>query len=443
MSLPLSGAQRSSFLKRCAVLRTTHRQHDDLARRAVRVLIPSPGTWGDVAPYLGLGRRLKAAGHEVTLACHARFEDAVRAHRLGCRTLPLDPMDFKSSDIGPTPPRSVIREHRRSHFPQIARGILDASRGGVDVLLTGLVTHPICAFVAEGVGARCLGTYLQPMRSVVRFGLNGVVPGRFRDRFVEAAVAQSAGLNLGPSLNVLQQDLGLPRQATRRALRALRTETVCHGYSPVMVPPLASSSARARTCGYWWPPRPDGWRPDRRLVDFLDSGSKPVFIGFGSMALGDAEQLGGLLVQALKKARLRAVVQSGWLGIHVAGDDVLTVSEVPHDWLFPRMVAVVHHAGAGTTGAGLKAGVPAVPVPIRFDQFYWASRLAALEVAPAPIPRRRLTADRLADALRDVVDGPVFTQRARAIASHLATEDGAAPVLAELEQMDSCTAPAA
>ncbi|MFE1770782.1 glycosyltransferase [Streptomyces sp. NPDC059008] len=408
----------------------------------MRVLIPSPGTWGDVAPYLGLGRRLKAAGHEVTVACHARFADAVRAHRLDCRTLPLDSLDFMTTDIRPTPPRRLAREIRRNLLPQIAQGILDASRGGVDVLLTNLVTHPICAFVAEGVGARCLGAYLQPMRSAVRFGLNGVVPSRFRDRVVEASVVKSAGLNIAPSLNVLQRDLGLPRQATRRALRAMRTETVCHGYSPMMVPPFAYSSGRQRTCGYWWPPRPDGWRPDDRLVDFLNSGSKPVFIGFGSMAMGDAEQLSGLLVQALRKARLRAVVQSGWLGIHMAGDDVLTVSEVPHDWLFPRMAAVVHHAGAGTTGAGLKAGVPAVPVPVHFDQFYWASRLAAMGVAPAPIPRRQLTAARLADALRDAVEGQAFIQRARTVASHLAAEDGAASVLAELEQMDAFTAPA-
>jgi sterol 3beta-glucosyltransferase len=111
------------------------------------------------------------------------------------------------------------------------------------------------------------------------------------------------------------------------------------------------------------------------------------------------------------------------------GPSVLSIGEVPHDWLFPRMAAVVHHAGAGTTAAGLRAGVPAVPVPVLADQPFWANRLHALGAATAPIPLSRLTADRLAGALRAVLTDPHFAARAQAVSARLASEDGATRIL--------------
>ncbi|MFI5891315.1 glycosyltransferase [Actinoplanes sp. NPDC051513] len=105
------------------------------------------------------------------------------------------------------------------------------------------------------------------------------------------------------------------------------------------------------------------------------------------------------------------------------------MGEVPHSWLFPRMAAVVHHAGAGTTAAGLRAGVPAVAVPVLADQPFWARRLHDLGVAPRPIPMPALTADALAAALRQVTANPHFAARAQALSARIAEEDGAASLL--------------
>jgi sterol 3beta-glucosyltransferase len=103
---------------------------------------------------------------------------------------------------------------------------------------------------------------------------------------------------------------------------------------------------------------------------------------------------------------------------------VITVDYVPHDWLFPRMAAVVHHGGAGTTGAGLRAGVPAIAVPMIVDQPFWASRLTALGVSPAAIPVKRLTVERLAAALTEAVSDPTYRENSAKIAATLAAEDG-------------------
>ena len=115
----------------------------------------------------------------------------------------------------------------------------------------------------------------------------------------------------------------------------------------------------------------------------------------------------------------------------------LPVDDLPHEWLFPRTAAVVHHAGAGTTAAGLRAGVPALPVPVLVDQPFWADRLHHLGIAPAPLPLRELTADTLADALRCCVDRPVHRHRATELAGRVRAEDGAAGVLSVVARLDT------
>ncbi|MFD0652644.1 glycosyltransferase [Streptomyces malaysiensis] len=149
-----------------------------------------------------------------------------------------------------------------------------------------------------------------------------------------------------------------------------------------MVPRPADWPSQVEVVGYWWPARPRDWQPPAELTDFLQAGPPPVFIGFGSMAPGQGERLGELVTAAVARAGVRAVVQAGWAGLTASGDDILTVGDLPHDWLFPRTAAVVHHAGAGTTAAGLRAGVPAVAVPAMADQPFWAARLHRLGVAP-------------------------------------------------------------
>jgi UDP:flavonoid glycosyltransferase YjiC (YdhE family) len=164
-----------------------------------------------------------------------------------------------------------------------------------------------------------------------------------------------------------------------------------------------------------------------------------VFVGFGSRVVPHVERLSATVGAALQQARLRAVIQAGWSGLSVASDDVFAVDEIPHHWLFPQMAAVVHHCGAGTTAAGLRAGIPAVPLPAQFDTPFWAARLTALGVADTPIPLRELSADHLAAALKHAVNEPALRHRAQTVATQLATEDGAAQVLHTVQRVAAST----
>ena len=195
-----------------------------------------------------------------------------------------------------------------------------------------------------------------------------------------------------------------------------------------MVPRPRDWPPHLEVTGYWWPYDGEA-QLSAELREFLDAGPPPVFVGLGSATVPDPARLSAEVVRALRRAGLRTVIQRGWGGLEAAGDDVLTIGEVPHSALFPRMAAVIHHCGAGTTAAGLRAGVPAVPVPIQFDEGFWAARLVALGVAPGALPLRKFTADALADAVRQATTDPSYGRRARDIAGRLRAEDGVAPVL--------------
>lgn len=238
-------------------------------------------------------------------------------------------------------------------------------------------------------------------------------------------------------LSRLRARLGLPTAPDRAGAGPPDGWPICHGFSPSVLPRPEDWPPEVQVTGYWWPAPAAGWQPPSGLVDFLAAGPPPVFIGFGSMTPEQGDRLPDIVTEALQRAGERAVVQSGWVGLNPAGEDILLVGDVPHDWLFPRLAAVVHHAGAGTTGAGIRAGVPATAVPVLVDQPFWAARLHHLGVAPPPVPMRELTAETLAGALRSCFGSPAYQDRATELAGRVHAEDGVAPVLAQLARLAS------
>ncbi|HEY4458963.1 MAG TPA: glycosyltransferase, partial [Pseudonocardiaceae bacterium] len=208
---------------------------------------------------------------------------------------------------------------------------------------------------------------------------------------------------------------------------------IVHGFSRHVVPRPRDWRPGLEVVGYWWPPLPTGWAPPAELSSFLAAGPAPVFVGLGSTNPGDGERLSATITAALRAAGQRGVIQAGWAQLSTSDDDMLTIGDVPHEWLFPRTSAVVHAAGAGTTAAGLRAGVPAVPIPMTGDAPFWSSRLSTLGASPGPVRFKRLTSDRLADAVREAVTNPAYRTRARDLAAKITTEDGAAPVQALID----------
>lgn len=410
----------------------------------MRIVIMAVGSRGDVVPYTGLGLRLQQEGHRVTLATHGLFEALVRGCGLGFHELPLDTKEQLTDRLaarGTAAPWQVTLEVNRvvaEHARPLAEAMLAAARAADLVLLTP--AGWIGGHVADGLGLPSLGVYLQPLTPTRAFPPATVTTRSLGGWGNRAAATALRALGQQPFREVvgeLRAELGLPPVRASAWLASKEAEhwPICYGYSPAVVPQPADWPEWHHTVGYWWPAPDPGFTPSPELLDFLTAGPPPVYIGFGSMPAADGAALSALILAAVRGSGLRAVVHSGWAGLRVTGDDVLTVPDVPHEWLFPRMAAVVHHAGAGTTAAGLRAGVPAVPVPSMVDQPFWAQRLERLGVAPGSVPWRGLIAERLAGALTEAVGNPTYRERAAAVAHRLTRDHGTERVLELVERV--------
>ncbi len=202
-------------------------------------------------------------------------------------------------------------------------------------------------------------------------------------------------------------------------------------YSPAILPHPADWPDSFHVAGYFFLDDPADWQPSPALSAFLEAGEPPVYFGFGSMSGRSPEKLASLILEALAKSGQRGLLLTGWGGLRAeqTPENVFVLESAPHSWLFPRMAAVVHHGGAGTTAEGLRAGVPEVIVPFAFDQFFWGARIQALGLGPEPIPQKRLSADRLARAISQAVTDSEMRQRAKSYGAAIRAEDGAARAL--------------
>jgi UDP:flavonoid glycosyltransferase YjiC (YdhE family) len=387
----------------------------------MRILIVTAGSRGDVAPFTGLGRRLLDAGHEVDVAAHPCFAGLVGGCGLGHRPMPGDPQELIRA-WSRAASREEVRALNRAYVDGLADGVLNAAGGGPDLVLTAFGPAPLSRALGEALGVPVVGTYLAPQFATDEFALPGApdtgAEGPEGNLAAGRAVLRSAEGLFAGAVTRLRARLGLPGPSPASPADV---RPVFHGFSPSVVPRPGDWPSHVEVAGYWWPARPEGWRPPAGLVDFLRAGPPPVFIGFGSMAPGRGEELGSVVAAAVRRAGVRAVVQAGWAGLSGGdvdghGDDVLSVGDVPHDWLFPRTAAVV----------------PAVAVPVLTDQPFWASRLHRLGVAPPPLPLPDLTAESLAAAITTCVSEPALRRRAAGLARRVAAEDGAGRVLAHV-----------
>ncbi|MET7893488.1 glycosyltransferase [Streptomyces mirabilis] len=401
----------------------------------MRILIAVAGSRGDVAPYTGLGAELRRAGYDVVLATTDTFAPLVRDAGLEFRSLPADPRVRG----GVTGKRELMRT-AAAFITELGQGFADAMDEGADLLLLSTTTAPLGWHLTEATGTPSLGVYLQPTaptgdfppvvtgsRSLGRLAnrATGRFALRMADRVYEQAVAKLR--------HRLQLPAASPSEMRRRQERA--NWPILHGFSTALAPRPSDWRSGLEVVGNWWPHHDPAERLPTELEDFLRAGPRPVLIGFGSMASGDGERLSEIAVRALRRAGLRGILQAGSAGLAADGEDVLTIGDVPHALLFPRLAAVVHHGGAGTSAAALRAGVPAVTVPVTADQPFWAGRLAALGAATDPIPFRSLTAERLADSLDQAVKQQAHGRAAARAAQRLVTENGAGRALKAIQQL--------
>lgn len=407
----------------------------------MRIAIQTMGTRGDVQPYVALAVALAARGHAVQLAAPAPFEGMAAARGIRFAPLPgeflalLDTPGGKAAVAGGRGLGAGLRLLGAAR--PLMRRLLDAEWAAVRDFAPDLILHHPKSLATPAV-AEALGCSFLLVSPLPGFTPTATFPspllpfgslGPLNRASHALAIRGGAVLFRGAIRAWREAALGLPG----RPARAARSAGTLYAYSRHVLPVPPDWGEEVRVGGYLFLDLP-GWRPPAELAAFLAAGEPPVHVGFGSMPGLDPAATTRIVVEALARAGKRGLLASG--GGALAGEGLpphaLMIAEAPHDRLFPLVSGVVHHGGAGTTGAALRAGRPMVVLPFFGDQPFWARRVAALGAGPAPLDRRTLSAEGLAAAIR-AMDDPAMRGRARALGALVRAEDGAAAAVSFIE----------
>jgi sterol 3beta-glucosyltransferase len=416
----------------------------------MRVLLVTVGSQGDVQPFVALASRLRGEGHEPVLAAPALYQGLAAVG-----DVPFVPLDLDMTEVG----RAVAGRHGLRHLFAFAKAMgrrAGEMLPGVTAAATAhgpadMVVHhpvlPIGQHLAEMLGVPAVVACPSPALVPTREFPSPVWPCTIRlptplNRPSYPAARYLTGAWCRRDVDGWRRDtLGLSRRPGRHDPLGDPSVAVLHSFSRHVVPRPADWPAAAHVTGYWFTRSDPTWVPPRRLTDFLGAGDPPVYLGFGSMPIDSPAALAEAITTAAKRTGAPFIVHcmNPELRRRLAGDDkrILMVRQVPHDWLFPRTAAVVHHGGAGTTGAAIAAGRPQVIWPFGIDQHFWAARMTGLGVAVQAGPARTLTGARLARAVEQAVTDPRVSDLAQDLASRVLAEDGTGRAVAHLERLAS------
>lgn len=417
------------------------------------IAIIAMGSRGDVQPYIALGKGLQKAGHVVRLVTYKNFEGLVSSHGLEfwsvtgnvqeiIETPEMSKLLEKGNFIAITSHTS--KELQRAAINWAKEGL--AACQGMDLIIAGIGGLYPGLSLAEKLALPFLQAYLSPFTLTKAFP-SILLPaslsklGSSFNRFSHHLTRQILWQGFRAADNMMRSQMNLSKTPFFGPYNAdrLHRYPILYGISPSVIPKPSDWEHNTHLTGYWFLDSTSDWIPPSALVEFLESGSPPIYIGFGSMSNRKPEQIVDLVLQALTQTQQRAVLLSGWGGLQKVDlpETVFIVDSIPHSWLFPRVAAVVHHGGAGTTAAGLRAGVPSIIIPFFADQSFWGHCVAQLGVGPEPIPRKQLTVERLAQAIKRAVTDQTLRQNAANLGAKIQAEDGIASAVAIIQEIEN------
>ena len=417
----------------------------------MRITLLALGSRGDTQPFISLAIRLKEEGHSVIIGARPDYGDLVKAY--GIEFSPIgNPIDVfmhnsvKNFESGNT---WGLLKQRNANINYLYENTgRDAYRAisGSDAVMYIYFWYEGYN-IAKKLGIPCAAAMFFPNTPTSEFP--SFLAGKGIDR---GRIGNAIFWRLNEMSNFLQNQNGVNNDFRRGVLEmrpfpyfgpqhdrvAKRTMPVFYGYSPSLLPKPSDWPDNIHVTGVWPALPPKEWSPPAELSAFLDGGQAPVYIGFGSM-ISNAEKTFGMIVKALEISGRRGVIHSGWTGIGKTGalpPNIYCADDLPHHWLFPKMSAVVHHGGAGTTATGLMCGTPTAVTPFAIDQYSWGRRVHAVGAGPAPVPFSELTAEKLAALIDEAATDAAMRRNAMEIGEKMRKEDGVAYTIEKF--MDYC-----
>lgn len=401
----------------------------------MKITILTYGSRGDVQPFVALAVGLQQRGHEVKLGAPHRFADLADAYTVPFVPLAGDPEVISRSinDAGMNAVRAIssMREYVYHIAPQVTRSAFQACEGADLLVHSFLFTVGAHSWAREhnipDVSVQGFPIFA-PTREFPSVVMPHVSPGwlsYISHWILMQAFWYGGNMGYGPARRA-NPDIPYPMKLywpfdddPRRSRSPL-----LFAWSPSVLPPPGDWGANVHVTGYFFLNTAQSLSPSVELQTFLDAGSPPVCISFGSMIHRDADNIDRVVRDALAKTGQRGVVLSGWSKVeHRSSDTIFYCDAVPHDWLLPLCKMVIHHGGAGTTAAGLRAGIPNIVVPFTADQPFWGRRVHDLGVGPSPIFVKDLSVVRLVRAIAEAEDG-ALRKRAQTLGQKIRSEDG-------------------
>ena len=409
----------------------------------MKITIIALGTRGDVQPYVALGLGLKAAGHDVRLASINVFEKFVSSQGLNFASLGGISQEF-GERVQAVKNRSTLAFHGllgrvswwrifASGFERLLSNYWDVCQGAEAIVYSQLAFPAY--HIAEKLRLPCFAAYTHPITRTRAFPyalytsnfhldsnfnwLTYICEEQICWQFTRKKINQwrRATLSLPPipltGIYPQQQQQQMP---------------ILYCYSPAVIPKPTDWPDWAHITGYWFLDRSPNWQPPGELIHFLESGSPPIYIGFGSRNDYNPDAMTELVLSALAKTGQRCILLTGQGGLGNTNlpDNILKIESVPFDWLFPQVAGVIHHGGAGTMAAALRAGVPSFVTPFAADQPFWGEQVAKLGAGYPPIPGKKLTVEGLVAAIEALTNDERMKARALALGEKIRSEDGVA-----------------
>lgn len=398
-----------------------------------RLTILALGSRGDVQPYVALGKGLLDAGYAVRVSTFESFRQMVTEQNLDFHPVPgdaqaLTEMMMHGDGLGSGNPFTTMRSIMSS-FGQLAQDYIEAFSAAAlmdsDAILNQLPGGLFGRDLAEKLGVPHITLSVIPLVPTRAFPnplLGKASLGGMLNLASYWGSAQMLWLFFRPHIAHFRKRLGLSKPPY---LLRQKDELTINGFSTQVIPSPADWGKQVHSTGYWLLDEPT-WSPPADLSAFLATGNPPIFIGFGSMVTADSKALTETIIEAVEISGQRAIISSGWanLGGAQLSDRIFNAQYSPYTWLFPKMSAIIHHGGSGTTGLALRSGVPSMVVPFGADQHFWGQRTQQLGVGAAPIPIKHLTANNLADSIQRLTSDSSFQARAAELGDALQRENG-------------------
>jgi len=410
----------------------------------MRILVLAPGSRGDVQPHVALGRALAERGHTVTLVADPAFANLAGASNVGFVPAAFDTRGVLAEEQDTFQrtrnPVTLLRGLSR-RGAEMARAWSDAaipaSRDADLIVAAGGAIY-MALSLAEKSSRPVVQTMLQPFFPTRAFASPIVPPGnwpRSINLLSHHAMLWLFQAMFRNSTNLFRSALALGPWPFWRMPSRLSTYRALCAVSPLVVPRPDDLPRSVEITGYWFLDDCSGWQPDPALAEFLAAGEPPVYVGFSSVVDRDAARTTDLVLAALERSGRRAVLATGWGGLVAprGHKDVFAIEEAPHDRLLPLCGGILHHGGAGTTAATLRAGLPQIVAPFMTDQPFWADRMRQLGVTALTTPKTELVVDDLCTAFRRLREDRALRARATELAQRIRAENGLAVAVARLE----------